>query len=381
MVAAGCADRRPYLTSVSDSAGVRVVTAARLPAWNDEAYRWRLTLERELETAPGTTERPLIYQPQAMARLQDGTLAIVDNWELRLAVVDAQRDTVLARFGPRGRGPGEILSSNALIWSADGHTLHVFDPGNRRLSVFARDGELLEERPAHLPGGGGRAMLSPRSFVPYVWRVFRDTDTYELQDSVVRVSLDSERSVTVAPLPRPEVSRFGNRAPLMSGSVTFAPIGVGGVVVGRTDQPQLTYYTDGGQMRSIIRLPFERRPLSPGDQRAIGEEVRTFAPSLAENIGELGTLWSQLLSFGDSLFALEQRFTSAPAGEDPIPSDRRVWRVFSVNGSYRGALILPARVGAPYWIEKGAIVAVKRDSLGVATIVSYAIEEPPGVAQ
>src|SRR5690606_140806 len=94
-------------------------------------------------------------------------------------------------------------------------------------------------------------------------------------------------AVAVAPFPYDREPRFtdGSR-PLFSGSGTFAPIGSGGVVVGRTDIPEFRLFSDSGELMTVIRLPFERRALTLEDKRIVREEVARFAPSLADNLGE-----------------------------------------------------------------------------------------------
>src|SRR5690606_15618550 len=113
-----------------------------------------------------------------------------------------------------------------------------------------------------------------------------------------------------------------------------APIGSGGVVVGRTDIPEFRLFSDSGELMTVIRLPFERRALTLEDERIVREEVARFAPSLADNLGEFNTLWSWLVPIGDSLFALDQTSLTAPAGERRIPVDTRVWRILSIRGHY-----------------------------------------------
>src|SRR5690606_8550543 len=103
----------------TDSADVPVHSLSILPPWNAPEHLWSLTVELSIPTArPSLADEPMLYQPQAYARLDDGTLVVLDGGELRLAVIDPVRDSVLNRFAPNGQGPGEIWSSNATIWAA-----------------------------------------------------------------------------------------------------------------------------------------------------------------------------------------------------------------------------------------------------------------------
>ena len=95
-------------------------------------------------------------------------------------------------------------------------------------------------------------------------------------------------------------------------------------------------------------------------------------------IAEEYPLYNHLLPVDDTLFALQQGTRSTPAGEDGLPDF--VWRVFSVRGWYAGTIVLPKGAAMPFWIEPGRIVAVRADSLGVASIESYRIRSPSAPA-
>ncbi len=365
--------------TVTDSAGVAIFTTTEMPAWDEVSLQWHLTLQREIATAAeGLSTMPMIFEPQGLTRFPDGTLVVLDGSGLRLVVIDAVRDSVTARFGPAGQGPGEIWSSNAQIWPEDEETLGVLDAGNRRVSYYSLRGELLRSNAVDIPGGGGTMVQRPGTHEVFVWRYFRDPDTGQLTDSVLRLDVSSGPAVSVAPLSRSRDERFpGRPPPLFSGSGTYVPIGSGGVVVGRTDVAEFRHFDDSGELRAVIRLPFERRALTLEDERIAREQVATFAPSLADNLGDHNVLWSWVVPLGDSLFALDQTALTTPAGEPRIPLDTRVWRILSIGGRYLGSLVLPPNVRSPYWTDGERLLAVRRDSLDVATIVEYRLDRPP----
>lgn len=138
VVAGGCnpAGEAPVVT-VGDSAGVPVYSLSHLPAWDHPEYQWDLTLERSIPTAAETPGGdPLLYQPQAYARLADGTLVVLDLADLRIAILHPIRNEVVRRFARSRGGPGEISTWNCAIWSAGPSSFWVLDPGNQRLSRF-----------------------------------------------------------------------------------------------------------------------------------------------------------------------------------------------------------------------------------------------------
>jgi hypothetical protein len=361
--------------TVTDSAGVEVFTSGDIPAWDEPRLQWGLTVEREIATADeDLSATPMIFDPQGVTRFPDGTLVVLDGAGLRIVVVDSVRDSVTARFGPSGQGPGEVWSSISQIWPEEDGTLGVLDPGNRRVSYFSLRGDLLHSNPVDIPGGGGRIVQRPGTYETFAWRYFFDRETGSTSDSVLRVPV-SGPAVSVAPLPHERAPRPGGSTPLFSGSGTFAPIGSGGVMVGRTDVAEFRLFSDAGELQSVIRLPFERRPLTLEDERIV-REVAGSAPSLADGLGEFNILWSRLEPLGDSLFALDQTSVTTPDGETRIPMDTRVWRILSIRGHYLGSLVLPRGVGPPYWTDGERLLAVRSDALGVATIVVYRLEAP-----
>jgi hypothetical protein len=380
-VLCGC-DQRTFApgvdVSIGDSAGITVFTTLEVPAWDEPALQWRLTVERAVATAgEDLSSTPMIFEPQGVTRFPDGTLVVLDGSDLRLVVVDPVRDSVTARFAPRGQGPGEVWSANAQIWPEDHTTLGILDMGNRRVTYFSLEGEFLRSNAVDAPGGGGMTTQRPGTGETFAWRYFRDPESGLLSDSVIRLDV-SGPAVSVAALPRDrDPLPPGTTRPLFSGSGTFAPIGSGGVIVGRTDASEFRHYGDSAELMSVIRVPFERRALTLEDERIVREELASFAPRLADNLGEHAILWSRLEPLGDSLFALNQTSVTSPAGEARIPQNTRIWRIFSVRGRYLGALVLPTGAGPPYWNDGERLMAVQRDSLGVATIVVYRLEPPP----
>lgn len=369
--------------TVSDSAGVPVYRSEKLPAWNAPEFRWRLELQRAIPTGSGdASESPLIYQPQAYTRLEDGTLIVLDGWDQRLAVVSPSAPIVLRRFAPSGRGPGEILSSNSALWPAADGSFLVLDPGNRRLSRFDTAGALLEERAVDLPGSGGITIQDPVRHLPYFWKVFRDEDdTRVLMDSVGRLdpSTATVSYVTALPPRVPSRSMSTSRQVLFAPRAWFAPLGAGGVVVARNDRARFQHYADDGRLVGIIEAPAEVTPVPLSDRPGIYEELLGVAVTPTTQRPEIAThypLWDIMWPLDDSLFALQQNHRSAVAGEPPIPEGRIVWRVFSVGGGYRGAILFPDGFAQPYWIQRNHLVGTRRDGLGVATIELYALYPP-----
>jgi hypothetical protein len=267
---AACEQGEPGpIVEVTDSAGVPVYSLNVLPPWDAPEHRWRLSVERSIPTVGrSVADEPMLYQPQAYARLNDGTLVVLDGGNLRLAVIDPAQDSVLARFAPNGQGPGELWSSNATIWAAEDDSFWVLDPGNQRLSRFRVTGEVEEERPVTIPGTAGVVFQNPVDHLPWFWKIFyEDSEERTMTDSIGKLSLGSARVDFIAPLPpRVESRRRGSSARLLDPLSWFAPIGSGGVVAGRSDHGLFRRYSESGDLVGLIRIPMTPaapRPLRP----------------------------------------------------------------------------------------------------------------------
>jgi hypothetical protein len=326
-------------------------------------------------------DAPLLYGPQAYARLPDGRLVVLDAGEERLVVLAADSDRVEARFGPNGQGPGEIWSAAAALWPGPDESVWVLDPGNQRLTRFSLSGAVEEERPVEFGGMGGITLQRPGTYEPFFWKFFLGGPSgLELTDSIGRFDADSGRVVFFAPMPpRVEGRRDPRgRAPIFAPMGWFAPVG-DGAVTGRNDSGRLRHYSDAGALVGIIEIPMRASPIDPSDEPAILEEylgaIRTTGPrpTVAEHYPLFNIMWP----VSDSLFALQETDRSTPVGEPRIPEGRIVWRVFSITGHYAGAILFPEDVALPFWIDGDRIIATHRDSLGVATIESYRLD--PGV--
>lgn len=367
---------------VSDSAGVPRYRLTRLPAWNDEAYLWDLEPESAVPTAGGgVDDAPLVYDPQGYARMPDGTLVVLDNWDERLVVLDPRTREVHARFGPSGQGPGEIRSSNAVLWSADDRSFWVLDPGNVRLSRFSISGRLEEERTVQMAGMGGVTVQRVGSGEPWSWRVFMAESEGLLTDSVGRFDSGTGRVEYVAPMPDRVATWARNTSPivLFDAMSWFAPVG-DGVVVGRNDGGVLRHHAESGELVATLEIPMEQRPIDRMEEAAILEEFYgvargsrlTSAPAIADAYPLYNFMWQ----VSDSLFALQQGHRSTPSGEPRIPDGQFVWRVFSLTGEYAGTIVFPEGVALPYLVEPGRITGTHRDALGVATIETYRVSGP-----
>lgn len=385
VLAGGCnpAGQDPVVI-VGDSAGVPVHSLSHLPAWDEPEYQWGLTLERSIPTAAETPGgEPLLYQPQAYARLADGTLVVLDAADLRIAILHPSRNEVVRRFARSGGGPGEISTWPSLsIWPAGPSSFWVFDPGNQRLSRFNVDGTVEGERPVRFSGSVNVAFQDPVDHAPWLWNSFmvRQGEVATLVDSIGRLDLEGRQIDYIAPMaPRVEEYRFnppaGPRdrlAPLH----WFAPLGPAGVVSGRGDSERFRQYSRDGTLLRVIDVAMEQAAVALSDKPDIEAMYEGISAGVDYYVGERYRLYDLMWGVEDSLFALQQSFLSTPSGERRIPDDQMVWRIFSTGGQYEGTIAFPAGIAQPYWIERGRVIATYRDELGVVTIREYRLAGP-----
>lgn len=130
--ATGCADAAgdPQPVTVTDSAGVEVVTNLRAPAFLPV---------RDLPPAP---EREVVhdalYQVTALHAFDDGGVAVGASGSRAILVFDAD-GALVATLGRAGDGPGEFQGVGGIV-PLPGDSLAVWDPRQQRLTVFPPEG-------------------------------------------------------------------------------------------------------------------------------------------------------------------------------------------------------------------------------------------------
>jgi len=116
-----------------------------------------LTLGKRGQTGDNTSKEAF-NRPNAVAFDKNGEIFVSDGY-INSRIVEFTKDGQFVRIigGIKGNGPGQLDLPHALAIDGVGHIL-VADSGNKRISVFDRDGKFLESWPA--PGQGGMAVGS-----------------------------------------------------------------------------------------------------------------------------------------------------------------------------------------------------------------------------
>jgi hypothetical protein len=315
-----------------------------------------------------------------MARFPDGTIVVNDqSGEFRIAVIDAVRDSVTARFAPSGSGPGEIRGF-AYIWPGREATIWVMDFGNARLSRFRLDGRLELEQSMI---GSARGTLGlklrpepPRLFV-HQWFPSQAPDTRAFLDTLRFLDETTGTYHTVIPLPRQPGPQSSYKQ--LSPRVIFAPLPTG-IVSGTTHGAEFLVHDDAGLLLRTIRLPFTLRESSEADIPAYLEDMRSLPElrSVAASSVELYPTYPlayDLFVVDDSTFGVLMTGRHRPAEDPPMTLGDAAMRLLTIDGRYRGVIDLPPAF-YPLWMADNRALGTTSDSTGSQTILELRFREP-----
>lgn len=355
---------------VQDSAGVQLVRHGPLADYGRPVYpaEYILTIG-DMEGPP----EMLFAEVAGVELLDDGTVAVLDREaaEIRQFSPDG---SFLRRISRRGSGPGEISGdfTVGLVGIGAGRLL-VPDAINQTVSIFDREGSLLESHPWDIL----------QSYMPE-WRAASDTTlAVHLWSATAPWHVLAHRSVTGALLdtlavfavrpPNPVDRRF----PVWGDMLVWSTREPDEAVAGWMSEPWITLFRRGTPVR---RISWER------DEEPLNEEQHEILLGIvAQNMepgeisGDLRTqvrLPERLPAAADvetgpelilvqrvrSVETLDQRITYVNRG--PSGFGGPLWDVFSFEGDYKGVLDL----GAPadvFDIRGDTILGVREDSLGV----------------
>jgi hypothetical protein len=389
---AACSDGpAPPAVTVADSAGVEIITS-RGPGWAGDDP-WRLELDLEVGGTDG---------PDAFGRLADvaprraGGFWIVDGQSRRVRGYDDDGAEVLA-FGRPGEGPGEFRSVGRLAERPDGGIsvggrmpveLYRFDASGAPLGAERVPPALYRE----LPSGdvADRPPLGPSlgewgfaaDGTAFVQAVTIDAPVDEIvRSDVVLRPADGERpAVRFASWEAPAVRGGpGGQVQLLQPDASWSPLSGGGLWFTPGDAYELRRYDAAGELRSIVRRPASRTPLTADIRSAYVASLE----AEADNPGTIAML--ERAVFPDSLAATTGLWASEADGhvwvgvldpdlawriEDPNALD-----IFDAAGGYVGRLPIPDGL-RPTRITSDYVYGIWLDELEVTSARRYRIVRP-----
>jgi hypothetical protein len=413
---AACGDATPAATAaepvVRDSAGITIVEN-QAPAW-PQGQGLRLVGQPALEI--GMMDGPDAYQLHQLVdarRLADGAIAVANagSHEIRIYGADGRH---LRSLGGQGGGPGEFSMLSTLMVAED-DTLHAFDMGQQRLSIFHPTAGFVRAEPLPNgggppaggsvvrrggsvggPGGGALGRLSDGSYVLAGRQggfgpgnlpgdsegISRDSMTYLRWDpaagetGTVRPFLGAERVVRTSSPGEGRVMVSMVRAPFMRGS--YGAVAGDRLYHGDAERREIEVLDLAGEGRWSIRWPGEPEPVSERYLDAVREERRR----AMEADGATGT--------GGDPFEGVPRPPSLPAysairtGNDGSlwvqrfgwpGDDEAVWDVFDREGRWLSEVATPRRFRITE-IGEGYVIGVYQDDLDVEYVRMYELIGP-----
>ncbi len=385
-----------WLGTVTDSAGVRIVTNPPDGIW-DETSRWRLTQSLRIGSADDPDYQ--FGQIAGIAEGPDGRLYVFDQHASEIHVFD-ETGAAVARFGQPGGGPGEIQANAGPIILA-GRELFVPDIQNARVNRFDLEGNEAGSFPLNIQAG-----------IPLRWDVTHDG---RLVNQVRRIALPGGPAVTDPFDAVVTRDREGNAADTLlkmdSGGTLnlggaqpeiriFAPEPVwgvlqnGGLAHGLNDRFDVAIVGPDGALKAIFRKERLEQHVSDADRDAIIAALERLwveagvppqvLPQLRSTIkvadqfpafanllgGPDGTLWAQHIQPPSSLPESQLAYYD-PRRDLGAP----VWDVFDVDGVYLGEVTMPERFNALGFRDR-RLYGIWYDDLDVQYVMAVDIVEP-----
>jgi hypothetical protein len=404
LVAAGCGGdvggTGTWSGTVQDSAGVRIVTSPAEGLWTDAAA-WRVEEDLRIGVAEGDPELQfgMIGGIDVDA---EGRIYALDTQAGRVRVFDPEGELITA-FGRIGGGPGELSQAAVGLFVDPARTVLVPDMMNQRVARFSAEGEPLPS-----------ATLSLEAGIPMAWS--RSPEGHLLQqvrrmdlpgaapsgarptDFILVLGEDGAVRDTLASFPAGETFTMGGpggapRIRFFSPERVWAPLDGLRVVMGLNSEYSLSIREGSGEVSTIIRRDFIRRPVTERETRAFLQalfsawedagvppaaaaqmrdnvEFEDHWPALAALLpGPEGTVWVQRV---DPETALDpDDFTDLQSLQPGSPA----WDVFDDRGRYLGVVDMPERF-TPSRILEDRVYGIHRDDLGVQRVMRLRLDRP-----
>jgi hypothetical protein len=401
MCAACAADNGASATNtVRDSAGIRIVESSSpmLPA-----DAWVLSTTPSVEIGANESDSTQILdQVETAVRLSDGRIVIANAAAPSLRWYDANGkfDRGAGRYG---QGPGEFDGGEGsvwiyAVWAMPGDSVATWEHSRRRMQVFDPQGRyvraVVNDLPPNMPQMAYPQTSGPVAGGLLAYLLDERPDTGKLgvmkRDSVnlFTYSHDGKFAKQLARLPGyvrflMEIRRPGrSEAFRASLSVPFAPafsLWPDGdrVFYGAADQYEILVFDTSGTVRTIIRRPEQRRPVTGEliDRYKSGRiEAAGKNPDMIRDVEE--TL--RLLPFPDSLPSF-RRFRVDREGylwvQDYFTTGvaTAAWAVFDKDGRWVTTVPIPTA-----WrivdIGRDYILTVETGELDVERVRLYPLQ-------
>lgn len=379
--------------TVRDSAGIAIVENPAEGVWRGDGPT--VTEEVRIGAVDGPAETQF-GQIAAVDVASDGAIYVLDQQARRVRVFNPD-GTFRAELGGSGSGPGELSQITMGMVLSAGDTVLVIDAGNARITRFEPGGEPVESTPLDMAAG-----------IPVRWDAMPDrrlvnqvrkmemaggAPTGEMHDYLLLRSPAGAVMDTVMSLPAGQsfsISQGGMRMKLFEPEPIWVIDQRGRVIFGINAEYSLRVHDDAGRLQRIIRMPFEREPVSDSDRNAFRRFLRDmmmragappanvdqfvqqieFAdnyPAFASLVaGPGGTLWVQHVRTAAQVEATGGEFSAQDIGGSAFD-------VFDPEGRFLGSIELPDRF-QPLRAVGNRMYGIFRDELDVQHVMVLRID-------
>jgi hypothetical protein len=374
-------------TIITDSAGVRIVTNhAAGEGWLTTP---RLTVSEDLTIGADSVPEYQFGRIGDLAVSAAGDIAAIDQLNGVVRVFDSTGRHRVS-LGRPGRGPGELSrSANGIYW-VGAESLLVLDPGERRYTMFAMDGQPVRTTPLPAaPMGQGWAREADGDFLMRGLTISRAEGRFVFWDALLHIRADGTVADTLLVFDYAKTDLGGPgrlRVPLIVNNPTWARLAGGRIAWTALDRDYLQVHDSTGRLVArITSTQWVSRGVTPADKAAMVELLRTklqaiggdasFAdspqveapeqfPSItAVRAGPRRTIWVQLMGPVESI---DPMAINAPDRADFLGGS--TWHVLDDSGEFLGVVELPKRFRI-FRVTDDALYGAARDDDGVERIV------------
>ncbi len=391
LVACGDSRGAGRQASVSDSAGIQIVSNTSHGLWGEQSP-WHL--EQELRIGgdalqAGASTETMFGSVDGIDVDGDGNVYVADQ-RARHVQVFAPDGHFLRTIGAPGNGPGEISQAMAGVF-VRGDTLWVPDISNQRIDLFGLDGSPAGSVPIDLTGGvpvrwdlaGGDRLVAQLRTLPLPGMVDNP-----LGDPVVTFGQEKQDTLTL--LPKGETLKIDGGRPsvrLFESEPVWDATPDGRLLTAMNGAYRVEVHDSAGALVRVVTMPFVRKKVTDGDRQKLLQAIHklmleqgtppqavdqvmsmvSFAdayPAMSAVLaGPDGTLWVQRVRTAEDVTDASGTFNPNDMGSDE-------WDVFDSDGQYLGMMTLPPKF-SPLLVEGDAMWGAQRDSLDVPSVVRY----------
>lgn len=374
----------PEIATVTDSAGIRIVTSHPMSSGAT------CTLAGEPTAVigdDGSDETQWFSQVRGAGRLSDGSIVAADRSTAQVRVYDAT-GRHLQSMGRRGEGPGEF-NDPLQLWVAAGDTIWVGDYRPWRYNLFTvRDGFVRRVNLTPLFHNSSRAGGVLDNGYTVNSRPLRVRENFTADDTMMVMAHDADGQLvdTIARLPD---GKWGSSREAPNSFTyrlfeAFSEVDVRGstVALAHGADTEVRVLDDAFELRLIVRWTEPEREVTGADVRAWREDY------VAEREQPGYPEWDASDDFSISddrpVADLFPAFSRVAIGRDgriwvrqyDRPREARAWLGFERDGQF--LCHLPRLPGSVEEFGADYVLLLNTNELGVETVRVYPFETPVG---